>query len=274
MAATKNKIFLYLSFPLTILVAISAYCGIFIDGTYAGETENWRVQGIGQDLFDLFIIVPALIISGIFAYQNKKIAFFTFGGAVLFLVYSYAIYCFALHFNYLFLVYCLTFGLSVYSFVWFTAAHSANVVKTWFDSHVPVKLLAFILIFIAVLFYFLWLSEIIPAIMQHKTPKSLIGTGMLTNPVQVLDISLLLPGMIITSIFLLKRKPVGYLLTPVALVFCVLMSANIAGLAIFMKLKGMSDSLMIAEIMGIFVVFGLILLYVLFGHLKKASISL
>jgi hypothetical protein len=274
MTAHKNKTFLYLTFPLAMLVATSAVFGIFMKETYINETENWRVQGIGQDIVDLFIIIPVLVISGVLAYLNKKIAFFIFGGAILFLIYSYAIYCFAVHFNYLFLVYCFTFGLSVYSFVWFITSQSISVVRSWFDNQMPVKLLGTILIIIAVLFYFLWLSDIIPALIAHKIPKSLVGTGMVTNPIHVLDISLLLPGMTITSFFLLKRNPLGYLLTPVILVFSLLMDINITVLAVFMKIKGGSDSLSAAYFIGTLIVLGIILLYILFKHLKKNNIRI
>src|ERR1700694_1313513 len=115
----KDKTFLYLTFALAILVTISACCGIFIKGTYVDERENWRIQAIGQDMVDLFIIVPILVISGILSHFKKKIFHFIFGGIILFLIYTYAIYCFAVHFNSLFLIYCLTFGLSVYSFIYF-----------------------------------------------------------------------------------------------------------------------------------------------------------
>jgi hypothetical protein len=274
METKRDNTLLYLTFLLAILVASSAYCGIFINDTYAHETKNWRIQGIGQDMVDLFIIVPVLILSGISTYLNKRISFFIFGGTLLYISYSYAIYCFGLHFNYLFLVYCFTLGLSVYSFIYFLSVLPKNMIKSRFDDKAPVKLPGAILIFIALLFYFLWLSEIVPAVIQNKTPKSLTGTGLLTNPVHVLDISLFLPGLVMTSIFLLKRNPLGYLLTPVMLVFCTLMAINIAGLVVIMKLNALTDSFFVAEMMGLLAVICIFFLFAFLSHLKKNRVLL
>ncbi|MDR3693940.1 hypothetical protein [Mucilaginibacter sp.] len=269
---SKNKrVFLYLTIPLAVLVVISAVCGIFIKSTYVAETQNWRIQGIGQDMVDLFIAMPVLITSGILAYRGNRAAFFVWGGTLLFLLYSYAIYCFAVHFNSLFLVYCFTFGLSVYSFTWLTLHLPAKKVKEWFDFKGQVKWFSGFLVSIALIFYFLWLTDIVPAIVSGKMPLSYAGTGMLTNPVHVIDISILLPGMVITAVFLLKKAPAGYLLTPILTVFFILMACNIAWLVIFMKQKGIGDCLVVAKIMGIFAAIGSGVLYTFLRRLKKTS---
>ncbi len=66
---------LYLVFSIAIPVIVVSCYGIFINGIYAGETANWRVQAIGQDMVDLFIIVPTLITSGILGYYGNKICY-------------------------------------------------------------------------------------------------------------------------------------------------------------------------------------------------------
>jgi hypothetical protein len=72
-----------------------------------------------------------------------------------------------------------------------------------------------------------------------------------------------------TSIFLLKRKSLGYLLTPVMLVFCILMAINIAGLVVIMKLNALTDSFFVAEMMGLLAVISALLLFTFLRHLKK-----
>jgi hypothetical protein len=269
MEKTRDKVYIWLTIATAVFICIGAYFGIWNANTYMLETENWKVQGIAQDMVDLFIIVPILIVSGYFSYRKNKISLFVFGGTTLFLIYTYAIYTFAVHFNFLFLVYCFTFGLSIYSFIYFISTQSSTEVKNWFADKVPFKLTGCILIFFAVLFYFLWLSEIIPAVIQNKIPQSLIETGLLTNPVHVIDISILLPGMFLLSIFLFKRMRVAFLLTPVVLVFCVLMDISIGGLVIVMKQKGIAQNLTVAYIMGFFALVSFLLLLNFLKHLNE-----
>jgi hypothetical protein len=269
MKKTQNIAYLWLTISTGVFAIIGACCGIWNENTYVLETENWKEQGLAQDIVDLFIIVPVLLVSGYFSYRQNKISRFIFGGTTLFLIYTYAIYTFAVHFNFLFLVYCFTFGLSVYSFIYFISTQSIAEVRNWFDDKAPVKPVGGVLIFFALLFYFLWLSEIIPAIIQNRTPQSLIETGLLTNPVHVIDISILLPGMILLAISLFRRMPAAFLLTPVALVFCVLMDISIGGLVIVMKLKGIAQNLTVACMMGFFALISLLLLLNFLKHLKK-----
>ena len=137
-----------------------------------------------------------------------------------------------------------------------------------------VKLQGTFLIFIAALFYFLWLSEILPATIKQKIPQSLIESGLFINPVHVLDLSLYLPGLIITAILLQKRKPIALLLAPLALVFCTLMDINIGVLVIIMEKNGIGNSFPIAELMGTLTVISIALLYHFFRHLKKSKMEI
>jgi hypothetical protein len=54
------------------------------------------------------------------------------------------------------------------------------------------------------LFALIWLSEIVPALFRGAPPPSVVEAGLLTNPVHVLDLSLLLPGLLFSGISLLR----------------------------------------------------------------------
>lgn len=87
---------------------------------------------------------------------------------------------------------------------------------------------------LAVLFYISWLSDILPAIVDHTTPKSIREAGLVTNPIHVLDLSIILPGIFMTGVCLFKGKPIGILFTPILLTFFILMDLTIALLTIVM----------------------------------------
>jgi len=119
MKAEKDNIILFLSLPLAALTAIVSYAGIFIDSTYSSETASYAAQGIGQDIANLFVVAPLLVISAFYASRKNKSALLIWGGALFYLTYSYTIYSFGLHFNHLFLIYCIILGLSFYAFTYF-----------------------------------------------------------------------------------------------------------------------------------------------------------
>lgn len=272
MQTRYRKFLLYISVIIAVLVMISSGGGIYLRSTYANETEIWRVQAIAQDWFDLLFISPLLVGFGVATSGNHKTGYFIFCGSLLFVVYTFAIYCFATHFNTFFLIYCLILGLAIYTLAWLFLSPESYRPAGWFDDKYPAKTVGSFLLSVAILFYLLWLSEIIPAILQRRTPRSVIEAGLLTNPVHVLDLSVFLPLMFLTAVLIFKKKQVAFLLAPPLLVFNVLMSSNIAFLLIFMQQKGLGNSSWIAATMVLFALISLFLLLYSLRHLKLNSI--
>ena len=242
---------LILSLPLAVLTAIVSYAGIFIDSTYAKETAIYASQGIGQDIINLFVVVPILIVAALFAYRKSRTGLFVWSGAIFYLAYSYTIYSFGLHFNSLFIDYCFILGLSFYSLIYFVITSLHENISGWFSSKVPTQSTGIFLIVISLLFYFIWLSEIIPAILLNQTPQSVVESGLLINPVHVLDIAICLPALLITGIALIKKRSIGFLLAPTMLIFCIFMALAIAAMVIVMKSKGLESDMVLFSIFGI-----------------------
>jgi hypothetical protein len=242
-AMLKNKIIPVLSIPLAVLVIIVSLVGLCSPGFYSAETTNWRLQTRGQDIIDLFIVIPCLLLSALFSYRNNKVAVAIWGGTVFYLAYSFTIYCFNIRFNRLFIVYCLCLGLPVYSTIYavMTAYKKEFIFRAGRNSSSFYITIYFILV--AALFYFLWLGEIIPANLQNTIPDSLEQTGLASNGVYVLDLSIVLPAIIITGVSLLKGKIIGFILTPVLLIFFVLMDITIGFLQYLMKIEGLTEGL-------------------------------
>jgi len=257
---SHNKIILYFSLPIVVFVIIVSYAGLFVPDTYAKETANWQAQALAQDIFDLFLIAPLLLITSWFAYKKSRIALFLWSGIIVYLIYTFVLFCFAVHFNYLFIVYCLTLGLAFYAFLYFLFSQFNQPIISWFNEKLPVKTVGYFFIVLAGLFYVLWLSEIIPANLNNTTPKTITDSGLITNPVHALDLAVLLPGLIFVAISLLKKKPLGMLLTPVVLTFSMLMDITIGTMVVVMNMEGIESDISGAFVMGLFSVFSLILL--------------
>lgn len=261
---------LFLSLPMAILTAVVSYFGIFIESTYAKENPLYAAQGIGQDIVNLFIVVPILLIAAFFAYRKSKLGILIWSGIVFYLAYSYTIYSFGLHFNNLFIAYCLILGLSFYSLIYFVISSLSENVSQWFVKEVSTKPTGIFLVVIAILFYFIWLSEIIPATLINATPKSIVESGLLINPVHVLDIAICLPALIITGVALIKKKSIGFLLAPTMMIFCIFMAIAIAAMVFVMKAKGLEANLSLAIVFGFIT---LISSLFLFQYLRKLKLS-
>jgi len=268
---TMNKVILTLSLPLTILTIIVSYVGLFAPGFYSAETLNWQAQALGQDMIDLFIVTPSLFITSVSAYKNNRTATLIWGGVMLYLTYTFVLYCFNVHFNQLFVIYCLCLGLSFYSFLYFLFTNHNQNRQVHYKKIRIVRFISIYFIVIAILFYVLWLSEIVPSIIKNTPPKSITETGLFTNGVHVLDLSVVLPAIFITGILLLRGKPFGFVLAPVILSFFVLMDLTIGMLALVMKTKGIESDLTLTAIMGTLALISLILLIRYFKNVKTVA---
>jgi len=262
----KNRFILVLSIPLIFLVIIASCVGMFVSGTYSKETLNWTIQAIGQDAINLLLITPFLIITSFIAYRKNTIALYLWSGGMIYLCYTYMIYCFDIHFNNLFFLYCMILGLSFYSLMYFLYSLLNRNNIGCFNENFQTKSVSIYLLIISCFFIFLWLSEIIPAILTNSTPKTIVKIGTFTNPIQALDLSILLPGFIVISVLILKRRSLGLLLAPTALTFCILMDITIGVFTVFMIMNGQDSNWSIAVVMGLLALITIILLFRLFNN--------
>jgi hypothetical protein len=141
-------------------------------------------------------------------------------------------------------------------------------VSQWFTKETSTKSTGFFLIVIAVLFYFIWLSEIIPAMSKNTIPNSIIESGLLINPVHVLDIAICLPALIIIGIALIKKKNIGFLLAPTMMIFCIFMAIAIAAMVLVMKAKGLQANLGLTIVFGFMTLISSIFLFLYLKRLK------
>lgn len=255
---TDNTI-IRLSIPTALLIIIAGCIGLFTPGFYSQETLNWQAQSVGQDMADVFIVSPMLIITAVLAWRKNKAATLIRGGVLLYLIYTFVIYCFAVHFNNLFIVYCTILGLCFYLFIYFLFEQIKEP-SFIFTNPLPVKVIAIYFFIISILFYCLWLSEIIPAVARNTIPKSVVDAGLFTNPVHAIDLSVILPGIFITGILMLRKKRLGYILAPVMLTFFILMNITIGLLIVVMKEQGLEGDLSITVIMAVLTLLSIVLL--------------
>ncbi len=240
---------LWFTVPICVLLAAAAGSGVFINGLYR-DVPDLVAQAKGQDLISLIVVLPILIITAIFARRGSLRARFIWLGGLVYLVYTYASFAFAIQYNPLFLVYIALLGCSLYALIGGLAAIDMAGIKAGYTEKTPVKVVSIYLTVLAILFYFLWLSELIPALVTGKIPQSILDDGTPTNAIHVLDMAWILPAFVITSISLWRKHSLGCTLAGVMLTFFVLLASAILSMVVFQARNGNHDIIPEAVMFG------------------------
>jgi hypothetical protein len=256
-------------FAIAILVALAAATGIANPTIYARETASWAAQGMGQDWINLVVCAPALLAASAVALRGSRHARVIVGGLLLYTVYSFVIYAFAMHFTALFLVYCTILGSSTFALVDLVVALREEDGKSLYDERAPIRIAAATLMGIAGIFGVLWLLQIVPALVTRRDPAGLDEIGLAANPVHVLDLSLLLPAMFVVGAALLRRRSFGALLAPILLTFAIMMAIAIGGMVVMMYVRGLALDATPTIVMAVVAVWCLGTLIALLRHLRR-----
>jgi hypothetical protein len=208
----------------------ASFRGIYERNSYLEETLDWAGQAVAQDYVNLFLAMPALFIAAYFVYKGSLRAYLIWLGILIYVMYSYFLYAFFIHFGPNFLTYVAILGLSFYGI----AGSLLDFSWDGFRSHIAGVKTGYprlLLLAIGIIFYYLWLSDIFRALESRTLPGDLAETGLIVNPVHVLDMAFILPGAILTGIALGRRNIFGYFFAVPLMIFFALM--GIAILAIF-----------------------------------------
>jgi hypothetical protein len=256
-----SKVWIRLSVPIGVLMAMASAAGTFDESVYAEETVSWAAQGVGQDIVNLFVVFPLLLISGYYVSRGSVRALLVWLGMLIYVVYSYLLYAFFVHFNSWFLVYVAILGLSFYTLLGSTISMKLDELSRVFARNTKGKAASIFLMTFGVLFSVLWLADIVGSLAAGEAPQSVAEIGLPVNPVHVLDLAFLLPGMMITSVLLWKRKALGFLFAVPLLIFSALMGIAILSMSYVMSAKGVPAPILFVMIIGAVVLASLYLSY-------------
>jgi hypothetical protein len=195
----------------------------------------------------VFLVVAAVRYS-----RGSQRAGLVWLGTLLYLIYAFVVYAVAVHLNYLFLVYVAVLGLSAWSVIF-----GMNDVRRRGLDHRqgrPRTVAAWVIIVTGVLFAGLWLSELVPALLTGTVPASLTEAGLWVNPIHVIDLTMVLPGFIISGVAALKDREHGLFWLAPWLVFSVLMGSSIIAAMVLMMLGGAADTVPVMVLVAALVV--------------------
>ncbi len=264
------KILRILTIILALLLTVVSVAGAFLPGTYARDSASMAAQGTGQDLVDLFLGVPLLLVSFFYAARGNRTATLVYAGILFYIMYSFIIYCFGVWFNRFFLLYCATLGVSLYSFILVMSGLGRADVSSWFRG-APVKGVSVYIFFVALVFYALWLKAIIPAIVTNSVPPEVSDYNLPVNPVHVIDLVFALPGLVIGSVLLWQGRGMGYIIASVSLVFMIFLTLALVAMVVMLVKRDISEDLTVAIVFAVLSVASTVVAFLLFRKVKPTT---
>jgi len=192
------------------------------------DPPSYAGNALGTYLVILVVALPTMGLAMHHAVRGSLRAHFVWLGSVGYLVYAAVLASFSLHFNELFLVYVASLSLGVWSLVALLRCLPAEELPARLSARLPVRTIGSYLVAIGVAFTALWLMDVMPALTSGDVPRSLRGTSLPTNAVQVLDFGFTLPLCVAAGVWLIRRRPWGILLSGALLVFLTLESISVA----------------------------------------------
>lgn len=224
---------------IAILALITAGIGLFAQGgdgpfpftTVHGDTVEMYGRGIyrndslfvgalfrGTDAITLFVSLP-LLLAGYLSYRRGSLRGSIFLiGLLMYFLYIGTTYTFSVMFNSLFLVYTALLSVSLFAVVIALTTFDTQLLAAKATPNMPSRGIAIFMFVAGLGTLVLWLSELIGPVMTGQPPANLGPyTTMFTHG---FDSAVITPATVITGIYLLKRKPLGYLLAAPLLILC------------------------------------------------------
>jgi hypothetical protein len=212
------------------LAAVASVVGaatFLVPGVLRG-TAVMNGSARGTALVVVALAVPVLVVSMTLVARGAMRALITWLGAATYLLYNSVLFLIATPFNALFLFYVAMFGLSMWTLVVVLEEMGVADYARRFSSRFPARALAAFLGAIAVLNAIAWLAGAVPGLFASGQPKFLEGTGLITMPTYVQDLSFWLPLTLVVAVWLWQRRPWGVVLAGALIVYGFIEAVGVA----------------------------------------------
>lgn len=251
-----SKTLVTLSLFIIVLVIIASGIGLFkVDGdgtfiftTVHGEEVELNGRGLyfydtsfkvpvlrGTDAIFLFIGIPLLIIAIIFYRRGSLKAGLLLTGLLACFLYNAASVAFGVAYNYLYVIYLISFSVSLYAFILAFNMIDITYLERNLSTNLPYRGTA-IFIFIAGLSPLVWLVDIVIAMIGAHVPQGL--AHYTTDITTLLDVGIITPASFITGFLLLRRKPLGILMASILLTLLSLIGLVVVSQSVMQFLDG------------------------------------
>jgi hypothetical protein len=198
------KLIYALSLVIAVFMAAASITGIlYRDAIY--PTDELLQSFVPTDVVNLLIGLPILLGSMGLARRGRLIGLLLWPGALLFALYTYMVYVFAMPLNVAFLLHLTLVTLSAYTVVGLVASIDGEAVGQQLTGSVPEKVAAGILAGLGLLF----LLRVIALLVSALANQTLVADTELAAHVS--DV-LIAPALILGGVLLWRREAFGYVM--------------------------------------------------------------
>lgn len=215
------------SSALAVVAAITSVVSFFFWGAFDRDAPMGVGNLRGTALWILVVTLPLMLGAMAATRRGSVRASLVWLACLGYLAYNAVLFCFASHFSAYFLLYTTLLALSFWSLLTLLRAIDPHVVAAS-AARVPVRTLATYLFASTVFFAFAWLSEIVPATLGGTVPQTIDELGLTQNPVWVLDFAFTFPLMVVAGVWLLRRRPWGYVTAAMMVIMLTIETAGVA----------------------------------------------
>lgn len=134
-------------------------------------------------------------------------------------------------------------GLSVFTLVSGVISTRATEFQRAVDDRLSERIYGGFLAIAAVGLAVMWLSDLVPALMTGETPAGIVQLGPEAAHTYVLDLGILVPCLAISAAWMLQKRPWGYVVAGVMLVFTALVAPTLTAITVVDLLEGIEISL-------------------------------
>lgn len=225
---------------------------VYGQGIYQHMSEEVALQGIAQDYFTLFAVLPLLAALSI-AFRKSLSGQILRTGIFAYLFIQYLFYLLMAMYSALFLLYVLLAGTTFFAFLLSLLSIDVSVLFTKTSRQFPRRYIGTVLLINASTIALLWLSVVLPPLLDGSIYPPQVE-HYTTLIVQGMDLSLLLPLAAVSAFLLLRNNPSGYLYASVYTVFLSLQMLALSAKIAAMGLAGYSIIPVIFIIPGFFLI--------------------
>jgi hypothetical protein len=207
----KQRPAIVLSTLIVILAILASASGLLLNGLYRDNAfviTTW----LGNDAVTLFLATPILIAAVVLSARGSLKAQLMWLGALDYMLYNYAFYLFGTAFNAFFLVYAALVALTIFALIFGLANLDIKAIRQQFSPRTPVKWISAYFLFVAAGLGLIYVAQSVAFIVSGQVPSIVAITEHPTNVVFALDLTLLIPWLIVGAIWLMQRRTWGYVI--------------------------------------------------------------
>lgn len=199
-----------------------------VNGVYAGNARQLVAEGVGWDVFTLFVVVPILLIAAIFVARASFRGTLIAAGVLGYFMYMHLEYAVTWAFGPMFGLFIAIYGLSLVGLVATGTVIADAGIHDRFTQSFPRRSWAGLSIGMALILTALWFGRIA----EGLTADIPVLHGETTMTVQALDLGLMVPVTVLLGAFALRRIPAALAASTAFAVTFVTMSAAIASMMV------------------------------------------